>query len=85
MMASAKKPSLLYVEVMTDDASVKWTKDGQELKDDRFKVLRGGSLCITEAHLEDTGLYTVIATNGHGAKEGTINLQVVEVEHPQRE
>jgi netrin-G3 ligand len=83
VMASAKKPSLLYVEVMTDDASVKWTKDGQELKDDRFKVLRGGSLCITEAHLEDTGLYTVIATNGHGAKEGTINLQVVEVEHPQ--
>ena len=81
---SANMPTLLYVEVMTDDATVKWVKEGEELKDDRFKVFRGGSLYITKTYLEDAGSYTVIATNGHGAKEGNINLQVLELTPPGR-
>ena len=84
VMGSASMPTLLYVEVMTDDATVKWVKEGEELKDDRFKVLRGGSLYITKTYLEDAGSYTVIATNGHGAKEGAINLQVLDLAPPER-
>ena len=83
--SSALMPTLLYVEVSADNAEVAWSLDGEPLSEDRFKILRGGSLYISHTLPSDAGTYTVTAANAHGMKDGTITLQVVEPTPPERE
>ena len=85
MSSSAYMPSLLYVEVSADNAEVSWSLNGEVLSGDRFKVLRGGSLYISDTQPSDAGTYTVTAVNTHGTKEGQVVLEVVNPTPPDRE
>ena len=83
--SSAHMPTLLYVEVSAESTDVAWSRDGEPLTGDRFKVLRGGSLYIGRTMLSDAGTYTVTVANTYGLKDGTIELQVVDPTPPERE
>ena len=85
MSSSANMPTLLYVEVSSENTEVLWSLEGEPLTGDRFRILRGGSLYISHTLLSDAGTYTVTVSNTYGIKDGTIELQVVEPTPPERE
>ncbi|KAJ7989515.1 hypothetical protein DPEC_G00305350 [Dallia pectoralis] len=69
-------------EVSEEGANVKWMKDGVELtKDGKYRIKKDGkkhTLIITEAEMEDIGLYHVY-TNG-GESKGELEVEAKELE-----
>ena len=62
---------LLEVKVEANpDPTITWKKDEQEITfDDRISQLENGSIFISEASLDDSGNWTIIADNGLGKVE----------------
>lgn len=57
---------------------ITWRRDGQNvLRDQRFRILRNGSLYITRVREEDAGLYVLEASNSKGSSSDSTNLIVL--------
>ena len=55
----------------------RWTRDGQEVSGTRFQVSEGGRvLTISDARVEDGGVYTCHASNSAGADSATVTVDV---------
>ncbi|XP_071837121.1 peroxidasin homolog isoform X3 [Apostichopus japonicus] len=57
---------------------ITWRKDGQNvLQDQRFRILRNGSLYITRVKEGDQGLFVLEASNSRGSSSDSTNLIVL--------
>ncbi|XP_071806163.1 roundabout homolog 2-like isoform X3 [Asterias amurensis] len=74
--------ALLTCETAGNPApSVRWTKDGAPLQADsnsRFTVLDTGRLQISGLSINDSGLYSCVASNDSGQTSWTASLRVIE-------
>jgi alpha-tubulin suppressor-like RCC1 family protein len=65
-------PARISVEAFGGDLAFVWTKDSAP-----YPAANGPTLVLASARAEDTGSYTVTATNASGSATGTVSIEVV--------
>ena len=86
VFTSVGQPTILLCEATgTPMPEVLWSKDGQTLQGQEYKILADGSLYIMDTDLKDDGNYIVSAYNDGGTVEESVRVIVIAPLPPERE